>query len=175
MKAVACRAFDQPGSRTSRAPDHRLMMRLYAISGWPRMRAIKGIPSGAAAWRETLALAIEPRRCRLPASGNLGALGRPRQQWLGGAGARPRGPLYRHRGARGGFTGSDDRTTDSRALLALPWGFRRITSTNRADARALRATIAALARHPIPIRSTTDRANHPGSGAVARGPLRSSG
>jgi hypothetical protein len=35
------------------------MMRLYAISGWPQMRAIKGIPSGAAAWRDTLALAIE--------------------------------------------------------------------------------------------------------------------
>jgi predicted ATPase/DNA-binding winged helix-turn-helix (wHTH) protein len=44
---------DQP------APDRRLMMRLYAISGWPQMRAIKGIPSGAAAWRDTLALAIE--------------------------------------------------------------------------------------------------------------------
>jgi tetratricopeptide (TPR) repeat protein len=34
-------------------------MQLYAISGWPQMRAIKGIPSGAAAWQETLALAIE--------------------------------------------------------------------------------------------------------------------
>jgi predicted ATPase/DNA-binding winged helix-turn-helix (wHTH) protein len=44
---------DQP------TPDRRLMMQLYAISGWPQMRAIKGIPSGAAAWRETLALAIE--------------------------------------------------------------------------------------------------------------------
>jgi predicted ATPase/DNA-binding winged helix-turn-helix (wHTH) protein len=44
---------DQP------TPDRRLMMQLYAISGWPRMRAIKGFPSGAAAWRETLALAIE--------------------------------------------------------------------------------------------------------------------
>ena len=44
---------DQP------TPDRRLMMQLYAISGWPRMRAIKGISSGAAAWRETLALAIE--------------------------------------------------------------------------------------------------------------------
>jgi predicted ATPase/DNA-binding winged helix-turn-helix (wHTH) protein len=40
-------------------PDRRLMMQLYAISGWPRMRAIKSIPSGAAAWRKTLALAIE--------------------------------------------------------------------------------------------------------------------
>jgi hypothetical protein len=38
-------------------PDRRLMMRLYAISGWPRMRAIKG--SGAAAWREVVALAVE--------------------------------------------------------------------------------------------------------------------
>jgi predicted ATPase/DNA-binding winged helix-turn-helix (wHTH) protein len=44
---------DQP------SPDRRLMMQLYAISGWPQMRAIKGIPSGATAWRETLALAIE--------------------------------------------------------------------------------------------------------------------
>jgi predicted ATPase/DNA-binding winged helix-turn-helix (wHTH) protein len=40
-------------------PDRRLTMQLYAISGWPQMRAIKGIPSGAAAWRETLALGIE--------------------------------------------------------------------------------------------------------------------
>jgi len=40
-------------------PDRRLMMQLYAISGWPQMRAIKGIPSGAAAWRQTLALAVE--------------------------------------------------------------------------------------------------------------------
>jgi len=44
---------DQP------APDHRLMMQLYAVSGWPQMRAIKSIPSGATAWREALALAIE--------------------------------------------------------------------------------------------------------------------
>jgi hypothetical protein len=44
---------DQP------APDRRLMMQLYAISGWPQMRAIKSIPSGVAAWRETLALAVE--------------------------------------------------------------------------------------------------------------------
>jgi predicted ATPase/DNA-binding winged helix-turn-helix (wHTH) protein len=44
---------DQP------SPDRRLMMQLYAISGWPQMRAIKGIPSGAEAWRETLALAME--------------------------------------------------------------------------------------------------------------------
>jgi predicted ATPase len=44
---------DQP------APDRRLMMQLYAISGWPQMRAIKSIPSGAAAWREALALAVE--------------------------------------------------------------------------------------------------------------------
>jgi predicted ATPase/DNA-binding winged helix-turn-helix (wHTH) protein len=41
-------------------PDRRLMMQLlHAISGWPQMRAIKGFPSGAAACRETLALAIE--------------------------------------------------------------------------------------------------------------------
>jgi predicted ATPase len=44
---------DQP------TPDRRLMMQLHAISGWPQMRAIKGIPSGAAAWQETLTLAIE--------------------------------------------------------------------------------------------------------------------
>src|SRR5260370_38576310 len=44
---------DQP------TPDRHLMMQLYAISGWPQMRAIKGIPSGAASWQETLALAIE--------------------------------------------------------------------------------------------------------------------
>jgi predicted ATPase/DNA-binding winged helix-turn-helix (wHTH) protein len=40
-------------------PDHRLMMQLYAVSGWPQMRAIKSIPSGATAWHEALALAIE--------------------------------------------------------------------------------------------------------------------
>jgi len=40
------------------APDRRLMMRLYAISGWPRMRAIKGVTSGTAAWRATLTLAV---------------------------------------------------------------------------------------------------------------------
>jgi predicted ATPase/DNA-binding winged helix-turn-helix (wHTH) protein len=39
-------------------PDRRLMMQLYAISGWPQMRAIKGVSSGAAAWREVLALAV---------------------------------------------------------------------------------------------------------------------
>jgi predicted ATPase/DNA-binding winged helix-turn-helix (wHTH) protein len=44
---------DQP------TPDRRLMMQLYAISGWPQLGAIKGIPSGAAAWREALVLAIE--------------------------------------------------------------------------------------------------------------------
>jgi predicted ATPase/DNA-binding winged helix-turn-helix (wHTH) protein len=46
---------DQP------TPDHRLMMQLYAISGWPQMRAIKTIPNGTAAWRKrkTLALAVE--------------------------------------------------------------------------------------------------------------------
>jgi predicted ATPase/DNA-binding winged helix-turn-helix (wHTH) protein len=45
---------NQPGS-----PDRRLMMQLSAISGWPQMRAINGISSGVAAWRETLALAME--------------------------------------------------------------------------------------------------------------------
>lgn len=45
--------------KEQKRPDRRLLMQLYAISGWPQMRAIKGIPSGAAAWRETLALAIE--------------------------------------------------------------------------------------------------------------------
>ena len=40
-------------------PDRHLLMQLYAVSGWPQMRAIRGIPSGAAAWEETLALAVE--------------------------------------------------------------------------------------------------------------------
>jgi predicted ATPase/DNA-binding winged helix-turn-helix (wHTH) protein len=40
-------------------PDRRLLMQLYAIAGWPQMRAIKNIPSGVAAWEETLALAVE--------------------------------------------------------------------------------------------------------------------
>jgi len=42
-------------------PDRRLMMHLYAISGWPQMRAIKTLPNGTAAWRKqkTLALAVE--------------------------------------------------------------------------------------------------------------------
>ena len=55
---------DQP------TPDRRLLMQLYAISGWPQMRAIKGVASGAAAWRETLNLAIElddvPDKSRTP-------------------------------------------------------------------------------------------------------------
>jgi predicted ATPase/DNA-binding winged helix-turn-helix (wHTH) protein len=41
------------------SPNRRLLMQLYAVSGWPQMRVIKGIPSGAAAWQETLALAVE--------------------------------------------------------------------------------------------------------------------
>jgi predicted ATPase len=41
------------------SPNRRLLMQLYAVSGWPQMRAIKGIPSGAAAWQGTLALAVE--------------------------------------------------------------------------------------------------------------------
>lgn len=45
--------------REQPAPDRRLMMQLYAISGWPQMRAIKGIPCGAAAWQQTLVLAVE--------------------------------------------------------------------------------------------------------------------
>jgi hypothetical protein len=40
-------------------PDQRLMMQLYAVLGWPQMRAIKGIASGASAWQQTLALAAE--------------------------------------------------------------------------------------------------------------------
>jgi predicted ATPase/DNA-binding winged helix-turn-helix (wHTH) protein len=53
-RAIA-RLKDQP------SPDRRLMMQLYAISGWPQMRAIKTIPSGTAASRKrkTLALAVE--------------------------------------------------------------------------------------------------------------------
>jgi hypothetical protein len=34
-------------------------MQLFVIAGWPQTRTIRGIPSGAAAWRETLALAVE--------------------------------------------------------------------------------------------------------------------
>lgn len=40
-------------------PDHRLLMQLYAVAGWPRMRAIQGIPSGAEAWKQALELAVE--------------------------------------------------------------------------------------------------------------------
>lgn len=40
-------------------PDRRLMMQLYAVSGWPQLRAVKGIPSGAEAWQQTLNLAVE--------------------------------------------------------------------------------------------------------------------
>ena len=64
---------DQPN------PDRRLLMQLYAISGWPQMRAIKGISSGAGAWRETLALAVELDDIVYQLRSNLGALGRPRQ------------------------------------------------------------------------------------------------
>lgn len=45
--------------KASPHPDRRLLMQLYAVSGWPQLRAIKGIPSGSAAWEETLALAVE--------------------------------------------------------------------------------------------------------------------
>ena len=114
------------------------------------------------------------RRCRLPAPRDLGALGRPRQQWRGGGGSRPRRPLCRPRGARWGFTGSDDRAADAREILALLGRFRRITPTDRADAGALRATAATVARHPFPIRPTTDRPDHPGSRAVASRLRRSS-
>ncbi len=38
-------------------PDPRSRMRLYAVLGWPQMRAITGFPSGAEAWRSALAIA----------------------------------------------------------------------------------------------------------------------
>ena len=47
---------DQP------SPDRRLMLQLYAVSNWPRVQAIGGTPSAAAARQErqeTLALAVE--------------------------------------------------------------------------------------------------------------------
>jgi predicted ATPase/DNA-binding winged helix-turn-helix (wHTH) protein len=37
--------------------DTRRRMQLHAALGWPQMRAIAGLPSGAAAWKETLRLA----------------------------------------------------------------------------------------------------------------------
>ena len=40
-------------------PDPRSRMRLYAVLGWPQMRAITGFPSGAEAWRSALAIAEE--------------------------------------------------------------------------------------------------------------------
>jgi predicted ATPase len=43
--------------KTRPNPEHRILMRLYALLGWPRMRAIDGVPNGAAAWREVLKLA----------------------------------------------------------------------------------------------------------------------
>jgi hypothetical protein len=45
--------------KQQQTPDRRLMMQLYAISGWPQIRTMEGIPSGATAWRETLTLATE--------------------------------------------------------------------------------------------------------------------
>jgi predicted ATPase/DNA-binding winged helix-turn-helix (wHTH) protein len=44
--------------RTQPNPERRILMRLYAVLGWPQMRAISGLPHGAAAWNETLELAI---------------------------------------------------------------------------------------------------------------------
>ena len=41
----------------SPSPDARSRMRLYAMLGWPQMRAITGFPSGAEAWRSALAIA----------------------------------------------------------------------------------------------------------------------
>lgn len=40
-------------------PDKRLMMQLYAVLGWPQMRAMNDVPSGAAAWQRTFDLAVE--------------------------------------------------------------------------------------------------------------------
>jgi predicted ATPase/DNA-binding winged helix-turn-helix (wHTH) protein len=44
---------DQP------SPDRRLMLQLHAVSNWPRVQAVGGTPSAAAARHETLALAVE--------------------------------------------------------------------------------------------------------------------
>ncbi|CAN5193244.1 winged helix-turn-helix domain-containing protein [soil metagenome] len=38
-------------------PSPQMRMRLYAVLGWPQMRAITGFPSGAAAWRSVLSIA----------------------------------------------------------------------------------------------------------------------
>jgi predicted ATPase/DNA-binding winged helix-turn-helix (wHTH) protein len=40
-------------------PDRRLMLQLHAVSNWPRVQAVGGTPSAAAARQETLALAVE--------------------------------------------------------------------------------------------------------------------
>jgi predicted ATPase/DNA-binding winged helix-turn-helix (wHTH) protein len=45
--------------RLQPSPDRRLMEQLYAVSIWPQVQAINGTPSAAAAWRETLARAVE--------------------------------------------------------------------------------------------------------------------
>lgn len=45
--------------RIQPSPDRRLMEQLYAVSIWPQVQAINGTPSAAAAWRETLARAVE--------------------------------------------------------------------------------------------------------------------
>lgn len=37
--------------------DPRSQMRLLAVLGWPQMRAVQGLPSGAAAWRAALSIA----------------------------------------------------------------------------------------------------------------------
>jgi predicted ATPase len=60
--------FDEGMARVERAiswtkdqpsPDRRLMLQLHAVSNWPRVQAIGGTPSAAAARQETLALAVE--------------------------------------------------------------------------------------------------------------------
>ena len=114
------------------------------------------------------------RRCRLPAPGDLGALGRPHQQRRGCGGSHSRRPLCHRRGTRWGFTGSDDRTADAREILALLGGSRRITPRDRADAGALRATAATVAPNAFSIRPTTGCADHLGSRALASRPRRSS-
>ena len=153
---------DQP------TPDRRLMMRLYAISGWPRMRAIKG--SGAAAWREVLALAVELDDADYQLRA-IWALWLDRINNSEAAESLVLADRFTVVAERSGdFRRSAGRAADARKVLALLGGLRRITPTDRADAGVLRATAAAVACRLFPTRSTTDSTDHLGSGALASRP-----
>ena len=159
---------DQP------SPDRRLMMQLYAISGWPQMRAIKGILCGAAAWRETLALATELDDVDYQLRA-IWALSVDRTNNGDAAEALALADRFAALAERAGD--SQDRMIGQRIRgksLHYFGGFRPITPRYRADAGALRATTATVARDPFSIRPTTDRADHLGSRAVASRPRRSS-